>query len=520
MSTEKDSINKEDTTSNDNISHKYYILDDDKKNFFLVNNTWDMDDKNFGNYYSKCNVCNNSKLPSNYSYINNKKDECFCTGHFGKLDLKTYIIHPLFKSLYKTLCKDYCIDIKFPLEDQKEMLPEIFRGIIFRYIPIPHLNIRNSSDIEWDNKLTHLYNTLVDIVKKPKPSREKIENIVKKIFSKEGIIGLMSTKQGVFRKICFGKRLESSARSVITGDPNINIDQVHIPIYLANHLYTECIIDSEDIQYYLEKGVPLTKDQSIKGIKAIRKIMNDDIVLINRQPTLSYGSILGFRAKIRNDDNKTIGINPNVTKTFNADFDGDEMNIFYFPQSEDLKKMHIINFPDCINNIQDIVTAKYIFNDKKYDDLNDFKKDIDINTNKEKTIELYEKLTNIGLSISLKDMVHNKYINTDLYKIITSGSKGNKKNKEQIMDKIGNQYVSGNVIGIIESNYVKGLNQDDFFIHQSAAREGIVSTGVNTSTTGYINRKTTRSMADVISTEEYYRDKRVIRDYKGIISYI
>jgi DNA-directed RNA polymerase beta' subunit len=56
-------------------------------------------------------------------------------------------------------------------------------------------------------------------------------------------------------------------------------------------------------------------------------------------------------------------------------------------------------------------------------------------------------------------------------------------------------------------------------MHQTVAREGIVSTGVNTSATGYMNRKATRSMADVILTNTELNGNKIIRDHNGIISY-
>lgn len=56
-----------------------------------------------------------------------------------------------------------------------------------------------------------------------------------------------------------------------------------------------------------------------------RKLQDDDIVLLNRQPTLHKGSMIAFNVKLR--QGKTIRTNLAITKSFNADFDGDEMNI-------------------------------------------------------------------------------------------------------------------------------------------------------------------------------------------------
>ena len=57
-----------------------------------------------------------------------------------------------------------------------------------------------------------------------------------------------------------------------------------------------------------------------------RKLMNGDILLLNRQPTLHRGSMIAQKVKIL--PGKTIRLNLAITTTFNADFDGDEMNLF------------------------------------------------------------------------------------------------------------------------------------------------------------------------------------------------
>jgi DNA-directed RNA polymerase II subunit RPB1 len=162
------------------------------------------------------------------------------------------------------------------------------------------------------------------------------------------------------------------------------------------------------------------------------------------------------------------------------------MNLFLFPYSSDLEKCHITNFPECIADIQDSKTSKYL------------NKDLD----------------SYGLTVSLEDLVNKKYSGTGLAAMVESKAKGNSKNVEQIMHRVGDQYVGGVKIGTCHSSYVQGLTPDEFFIHQKAAREGVVSTGVSTSDTGYINRKGTRIMADV-----YLDDQGIVRDNYGIIDF-
>ncbi len=62
-----------------------------------------------------------------------------------------------------------------------------------------------------------------------------------------------------------------------------------------------------------------------------RYLQNGDVVLLNRQPTLHRGSMMAMKIFITT--NKTFQFNLALTKTFNADFDGDEMNI-HVPQTE------------------------------------------------------------------------------------------------------------------------------------------------------------------------------------------
>lgn len=57
-----------------------------------------------------------------------------------------------------------------------------------------------------------------------------------------------------------------------------------------------------------------------------RQLIDGDILLLNRQPTLHRGSCIAMKVRIL--PGKTIRLNLAITNTFNADFDGDEMNLF------------------------------------------------------------------------------------------------------------------------------------------------------------------------------------------------
>jgi DNA-directed RNA polymerase II subunit RPB1 len=171
-------------------------------------------------------------------------------------------------------------------------------------------------------------------------------------------------KGGRIRSNLMGKRVDFSARSVITSDPYIDIDQVGVPKKIA----MELTIPEEVTPYNIKFLTGLVKNgrdvypganfilrinfrdgkQEIQKIdlkyrkKAIRLNFGDiverhcvdnDYVLFNRQPTLHKPSMMGHKIQvIDNDDLNTFRMNVSVCKPYNADFDGDEMNI-HLPQS-------------------------------------------------------------------------------------------------------------------------------------------------------------------------------------------
>ncbi|CAM9294553.1 unnamed protein product [Ectocarpus fasciculatus] len=162
-------------------------------------------------------------------------------------------------------------------------------------------------------------------------------------------------KEGRLRGNLMGKRVDFSARTVITADPNLAIDQVGVPRSIALRLTTPVTVtpfNINELRGLVEKG-PLEwpganyiirSDQiridlryASKNDKVLelgwcveRHLQDDDIVLFNRQPSLHKMSIMGHRAKIL--DWSTFRLNLSVTTPYNADFDGDEMNL-HLPQS-------------------------------------------------------------------------------------------------------------------------------------------------------------------------------------------
>ncbi|CRG94277.1 DNA-directed RNA polymerase II subunit RPB1, putative [Plasmodium gallinaceum] len=158
-------------------------------------------------------------------------------------------------------------------------------------------------------------------------------------------------KEGRLRGNLMGKRVDFSARTVITGDPNLDIDYIGVPKSVAMTLtFCETVtpLNYEDLKRRVERGPYewpgakyIIRDNGTKydlrhvrkssekeleyGYKVERHMTDEDYILFNRQPSLHKMSIMGHKAKIL--PYSTFRLNLAVTSPYNADFDGDEMNL-------------------------------------------------------------------------------------------------------------------------------------------------------------------------------------------------
>lgn len=158
--------------------------------------------------------------------------------------------------------------------------------------------------------------------------------------------GVFDGKEGLLRQNNTGKRVDFSSRTVIGGDPCLDVDQIGIPQRVAKILtipipvlqinrngIKQMILDGK-IKQIIDQGtgnIILTNGSLesrmnitlINGWVAERYLQDGDLVVANRQPTLHRNSQLAFRVKILPGD--TFRFNPSCVEGFNADFDGDEM---------------------------------------------------------------------------------------------------------------------------------------------------------------------------------------------------
>jgi DNA-directed RNA polymerase beta' subunit len=573
---------------------------------FDITDTLDLYDPRFGNAGSteiECPVC--------------KMRGDVCLGHHASLSLGTHMFHPLLykesqkiinsvcfkcKKVLKRVTKskakkcpdcntvnhgDYTIyanNMYEAIRPNKEtrisakfipsgILPE---GYVISKVLIPPIHMRTPEEMEWSNDIQKLYEQLIQAIRKKGDVCYAYSKVIG-AHKNEGIFGLMSSKDGVFRKFMLGKRVEFSSRAVIVGDPNLKLDEVAIPKIMQSAIKVNVTCNDYNIEQlktfasngrlWWEKTDDIVKTKNIlQGMVFERELMDGDYVMINRQPSLSRHSMVCFKVIVRKDDYKVFAINPQSTPLFNADFDGDEMNLFFMSQTSPPEcKAEMIELCNIINNVpvQDVVTGCYIMSKQNVPVSNEVWSDsvvicssyydIEVCLEKTKTThgllsmcipkyngniltkkDIYRDGVNIytlqlvvlrwlsthGLSVSYSSVtaspmykkqrestdayrercitkVQKELTGTGLMDMIESGAKGSVTHAAHMAVAIGQQYIAGKKGIFCNDSYSKGLRPDEFFGHQMAAREGVVSTGVSTADTGYLNRKACKIMADL-----------------------
>ncbi|MBO3841480.1 MAG: DNA-directed RNA polymerase subunit A' [Candidatus Brockarchaeota archaeon] len=262
---------------------------------------------------------------------------------------------------------------------------------VIEVLPVPPIQVRPSIILETgersEDDLTH---KLVDIVRTARRIREYIESgaspliiqdhedllqyHVTTYFDNEAV-GILPAqhrtrktlktlaqrlkgKEGRFRKNLSGKRVDFSARTVISPDPYLDIDEVGVPEEIAKiltvpervtywnrdwlvqlvrngpfiHPGSEYVVRPNGARHklqFVENRDSLAEALDI-GFIVERHLLDGDFVIFNRQPSLHRLSMLGHRVKVL--PGKTFRLHPSVCPPYNADFDGDEMNL-HVPQS-------------------------------------------------------------------------------------------------------------------------------------------------------------------------------------------
>ena len=206
----------------------------------------------------------------------------------------------------------------------------------------------------------------------------------------------IKTKEGRFRHNLAGKRVNFSARTVISADPRIRFNEVGVPKVIAIELTIPEKVTEWNIEWLkglIKQGPknypganyvirPDSRKKSITdetqealleelqpGYVVERHIVDGDISIFNRQPSLHRMSIMCHKIIIL--PGKSFRLNPAVCTPYGADFDGDEMNL-HIPQTEEARseaeilmsvENHIIspkNGLNIIGSMEDAISGLYL----------------------------------------------------------------------------------------------------------------------------------------------------------------
>ncbi len=205
----------------------------------------------------------------------------------------------------------------------------------------------------WELLQYHISTLMSNEISTLPPARHRSGRALKTLMQR------LSKKEGRFRGNLSGKRVNFSARTVISPDPRISINEVGIPVDIAKELTLQIKVTKNNISElkklilngpkvhpganYILRSDGIRKKITEENKKDIseeldagyvveRHLMDNDITLMNRQPSLHRMSMMAHRARIM--PYQTLRINLAVTIPYNADFDGDEMNL-HVPQTEE-----------------------------------------------------------------------------------------------------------------------------------------------------------------------------------------
>ncbi|MCP3681500.1 MAG: DNA-directed RNA polymerase subunit A' [bacterium] len=203
----------------------------------------------------------------------------------------------------------------------------------------------------WDLLQYHVTTFFDNNVAQLPPSRHRSGQPLKTVTER------IKSKEGRIRHNLAGKRTNFSSRTVISPDPMLDLNEVGVPDIVASKLTVPEMVTEWNIEYlkkFVERGpkkypganyvvrpdgrkkklTEETMEQALEelqpGYQVERHLMDGDIALFNRQPSLHRMSMMCHKVRVL--PCKTLRLNPAVCFPYNADFDGDEMNL-HIPQT-------------------------------------------------------------------------------------------------------------------------------------------------------------------------------------------
>ena len=144
----------------------------------------------------------------------------------------------------------------------------------------------------------------------------------------KSISDMIKGKQGRFRQNLLGKRVDYSGRSVIVVGPELKLWQCGLPTKMALELFKPFIMKKlvdKQVVFNIKKAKLLVEQEAPEVFSILDEVVSEHPVMLNRAPTLHRLGILAFEPVLV--EGKALKLHPLACKSFNADFDGDQMAI-------------------------------------------------------------------------------------------------------------------------------------------------------------------------------------------------
>ncbi len=248
----------------------------------------------------------------------------------------------------------------------------------------------------WDLLQYHVTTFFDNNISRIPPARHRSGQPLKTITER------IKGKEGRIRHNLAGKRVNYSARTVVSPDPFLKINEIGVPLEVARIITVAESVTSANLKFMQEivgrgESYPganyvirmdgrkkrITEDLKEEimaelqpGYKVERHLRDGDIVLFNRHPTLHKQGLMAHYVKVV--PGRTFRLHPAAAAPYNADYDGDEMNI-HSPQNEEaLAEAHILlninnniisskNNTNLVGTIGDAVTGIYMLGKESVD---------------------------------------------------------------------------------------------------------------------------------------------------------
>lgn len=419
---------------------------------------------------------------------------CACSGHFGHIELPIAVPHPLYP------------------------------GHTMQVLPVPPTRVRLPNR-GFDAPLTALLRRVLRAIDRwdrgaaaGKPGLASadgavalaVHNYYTSADVQQGLSQRLRGKGGVLRQTLMGWRVNSCARAVIAPDPLLAPWEVGVPGPIVDTL----------------------------GLR------DGDRVVLNRQPSLHRGSMMGHVVRVRPHD-FCLSISPTVTIPYNADFDGDEMNLHTTDSQSAADAQVLLGVEQTLLSVstgrphvrlvQDACLAQYLETGMTcQQQCSTLLTLCESRTQAGAALQLrrdqqhaFSYMAARGFSVGVDDFIARvPYDGADsttlgrvaatvmdhvpstnrVRQMVAAGSKGSVMNLVQLFACVGYQSVAGTGAvlpggrqgsSFVHSSFVQGLTPDEFWMHASASREGMIQTAVKTADAGYLMRRMVKSLENI-----------------------